>query len=414
VGWKTVRLGDVCIFENGDRGKNYPGRKAFVEKGVPFINAGHLTDTGIDIDNMDYIPRERFHLLSNGKIQEGDLLFCLRGSLGKFAVVEGLKEGAIASSLVIVRPTERLSRHFLAAYFGGRICANMIEKFENGTAQPNLSAKSLSLFEIPLPPLAEQKRIVAILDEAFEGIGVAVANAEKNLANARELFDNFLNSVFTQKGKGWIEKPLGEIGGDVYTGPFGSLLHKSDYILGGVPLVNPAHIVDGKIVPDEEKTVDASAIALLKNYLLSKGDVVIGRRGEIGRCAVVTAIEEGWLCGTGCFYIRVFKRTNPYFLTHLLRSKRYRESLEALSSGATMLNLSNTSLSELSICLPNLEEQNSIVAKVETLSSRIEDLESIYRQKLDNLADLKQAVLQKAFAGELTAQPEQFLQGAVA
>jgi type I restriction enzyme S subunit len=86
--------------------------------------------------------------------------------------------------------------------------------------------------------------------------------------------------------------------------------------------------------------------------------------------------------------------------------------LEALSSGATMSNLSNTSLSELSICLPNLKEQDSIVAKAEALSSQIEDLESLYRQKLDNLAELKQAILQKAFAGELTAQPEKALQEA--
>jgi type I restriction enzyme S subunit len=206
--------------------------------------------------------------------------------------------------------------------------------------KPGLNRNDVYSIEFAFPPLSEQKRIVAILDEAFEAIAAAVANAEKNLANARELFDNYLNSVFTRNGEGWVEKSLGETGGDVFTGPFGSLLHKSDYIQGGVPLVNPAHIIDGKIVPDAEKTVDASAMARLQNCRLNKGDVIIGRRGEIGRCAVVTAAEEGWLCGTGCFYIRVFRRTNPFFLTHLLRSKPYRANLESLSSGTTMLNLS--------------------------------------------------------------------------
>ena len=179
--WGIVKLGDVCHFENGDRGKNYPGRKAFVDQGVPFINAGHLTIDGLDMVAMNFIPRDRFELLSNGKIRDGDILFCLRGSLGKFAVIDGLKEGAIASSLVIVRPKEMINRYFLAAYFDSHICQNMISKFENGAAQPNLSAKSLSNFEIPLPPLPEQKRIVAILDEAFAGISLSLLQYEMSL-----------------------------------------------------------------------------------------------------------------------------------------------------------------------------------------------------------------------------------------
>ena len=110
--WESTQLGEVCNFENGDRGKNYPGRKAFVDQGVPFINAGHLTNDGLDMDAMNFIPRDRFDLLSNGKVFDGDILFCLRGSIGKFAVVEGLKEGAIASSLVIVRPKEKINRYY--------------------------------------------------------------------------------------------------------------------------------------------------------------------------------------------------------------------------------------------------------------------------------------------------------------
>jgi type I restriction enzyme S subunit len=236
---------------------------------------------------------------------------------------------------MVVKPRDnRVARGFLEYFFRGGID---ISRVITGSAQPQITRQSLAPVVMAFPPLPEQKRIVAILDEAFEGISSAVANAEKNLANARELFDNYLDSVFTHKGEGWVEKTLGEIGGDVFTGPFGSLLHKSGYIQGGVPLVNPAHIIDGKIVPDAEKTVDASATTRLQNYRLNKGDVVIGRRGEIGRCAVVTAGEEGWLCGTGCFYIRVFRRTNPFFLAHLLISKPYRENLESLSSGATML-----------------------------------------------------------------------------
>jgi hypothetical protein len=152
AGWQIRKLGDICSFENGDRGTNYPSRSFQTKEGIPFINAGHLTDGGITIENLNFIPRDHFNLLSQGKIRSGDILFCLRGSLGKFAGVGSLSEGAIASSLVIVRPKERVSDKFVLAYFSSDLCADMINRFKSGTAQPNLSAKSLSKFKIPIPP----------------------------------------------------------------------------------------------------------------------------------------------------------------------------------------------------------------------------------------------------------------------
>jgi type I restriction enzyme S subunit len=159
-GWVEKRFDDFCSFENGDRGTNYPSKSTRTATGIPFINAGHLTDDGLDLETMDYIPRERFNLLSNGKIRQGDILFCLRGSLGKFASVGDLLEGAIASSLVIVRPNKTVLKAFLIAFFRSPLCAAMINRFKNGAAQPNLSAQSLRNFIAPVPPLAEQESIV--------------------------------------------------------------------------------------------------------------------------------------------------------------------------------------------------------------------------------------------------------------
>jgi type I restriction enzyme S subunit len=159
-GWVDKALGDFCSFENGDRGANYPSKSARTASGIPFINAGHLTENGINLQGMDYIPRERFDLLGAGKIRPRDILFCLRGSLGKFASVGDLAEGAIASSLVIVRPDESVLDGFLLAYFRSPLCAEMIGQYKGGTAQPNLSAKSLSRFIAPVPSIIEQQRIV--------------------------------------------------------------------------------------------------------------------------------------------------------------------------------------------------------------------------------------------------------------
>lgn len=148
AGWEAATIGAYCRFENGDRGKNYPGRKAFIPAGVPFVNAGHLGEGLLDLSEMNYIPRNHFERLGSGKIQLGDLLFCLRGTLGKYAVVDNLDEGAIASSLVIVRPNGNLAPSYLGHFFGSPLCSDEIAKNANGAAQPNLSARHPKFAEL--------------------------------------------------------------------------------------------------------------------------------------------------------------------------------------------------------------------------------------------------------------------------
>ncbi len=186
-----LKLGELCKFENGDRGKNYPGRKAFTPTGVPFINAGHLLNGPIDWENMNFIPPEHFNRLSNGKVRRGDLLFCLRGSLGKFGTVDTDEPGAIASSLVIVRPGERLLAEYLAAYFESSKCTQMIEYYGNGTAQPNLSAKSLAAFKIALPDLEDQSRVISAVSEVRQSVEVLL---QANIAKLHD-FDDLRQSL---------------------------------------------------------------------------------------------------------------------------------------------------------------------------------------------------------------------------
>jgi len=195
-GWEEKRLGDFCAFENGDRGSNYPSKSARSATGIPFINAGHLTEDGIELSNMDYIPRERFDLLSNGKIRAGDILFCLRGSLGKFASVGDLDEGAIASSLVIVRPDETVLNEYLVAYFRSSLCTSMINHYKNGAAQPNLSARSLSEFIAPLPPLDDQKLVARELAALRDETQRLTRLYDRKLAALEELKKSLLHQAF--------------------------------------------------------------------------------------------------------------------------------------------------------------------------------------------------------------------------
>ena len=164
-GWEWTRLGHLAGLENGDRSSNYPSKGDFVPVGIPFVNAGHLSNGMIDHSEMNFISAERYNQLRSGKILAGDILYCLRGSLGKMALAQEGDHGAIASSLVIVRRVSGLQAKYAMLYFSSPLAAELIGRFDNGTAQPNLGAADLRKFVVPLPPLAEQARIVAKVEE---------------------------------------------------------------------------------------------------------------------------------------------------------------------------------------------------------------------------------------------------------
>jgi type I restriction enzyme S subunit len=249
--------------------------------------------------------------------------------------------------------------------------------------------------------LNAQQRIVGILDEAFEGIATTKANAEKNLQNARALFESHLELVFTQRGEGWVDKKLGDLAENISTGPFGTMLHKSDYVPDGVPLVNPINIVDSRIVPSSRMMVSKTTRERLRVYVLKPGDVVIARRGEMGRCALVTDDEAGWLCGTGSFFLRLSNLMDGKFFVALFSSRQFRARLENEAVGTTMSNLNHTILNDLPILVPPVAEQRLIMATADELLGDVEQLESIYQRKLDALEELKKSLLHEAFTGAL-------------
>ncbi len=162
-GWPVHPLGVLAEFRNGDRGENYPSKTDFVENGVPFINAGHLQDGAISFAEMNYITRRRFDKLGGGKTKLGDMLYCLRGSLGKSAVVRHEHDSAIASSLVILRPFETLNVDYLHTLLAGHYGRIEVEKYDTGSSQPNLSAASVKKYTIPTPPSDLQSRFGEVL-----------------------------------------------------------------------------------------------------------------------------------------------------------------------------------------------------------------------------------------------------------
>lgn len=164
-GWLDVTIGDVSQLINGDRGKNYPSHSDRVGSGIPFINTGHIDPNGrLNEDRMDFIPRERFDLLRSGKVIPGDILYCLRGSTIGKAARNHYEEGAIASSLIIVRANEGVCQDFLYFFLTSPQGQWLVKSNDNGSAQPNLSGRVLSQCPLRLPPYKEQVVIAHILN----------------------------------------------------------------------------------------------------------------------------------------------------------------------------------------------------------------------------------------------------------
>jgi type I restriction enzyme S subunit len=276
-----------------------------------------------------------------------------------------------------------------------------LQRFATGSGVPTLNRNFVHDELVSVPPLLEQQRIVAALDKAFEGIATSKDHAEKNIQNSRALFESYLQSVFTQRGKGWVDRKLSEVAESISTGPFGTMLHKADYVAEGIPLVNPMNIVGSKIVPSSKMMVNRQTRERLNTYVLKAGDIVIGRRGELGRCALVTKREEGWLCGTGSFFVRLSAAMDGEYFVALFGSQQFRSRLEASSVGTTMSNLNHAILNDLVLPVPPIAEQQRIMKKSREVLSKTQHLAAIYKRKLATLEALKKSLLHQAFTGAL-------------
>ena len=204
--------------------------------------------------------------------------------------------------------------------------------------------------------------------------------------------------------EGWSWFSLSAIAGNIQIGPFGSLLHKADYLVGGTPLVNPSHILCQRIKPDRTLTVGADKLNQLGKYVMHENDIIIGRRGEMGRCAVVTAAEAGWLCGTGSLFVRLLSSMNPHFYSWVLGSQRAKNFLAVSSIGTTMRNLNEGILHRVPVSVCSRHEQDEVFREIERQYSTLDHIETAIDSEITKSASLRQSILKKAFAGQLVAQ----------
>lgn len=399
-GWSYTELASLCKFENGDRGKNYPSRDAFVESGIPVINAGNLDGRKIVEAGLNYITRERYDILGSGKVREGDLLFCLRGSLGKCAIVSNLSEGAIASSLVIVRPSEYLDPNYLLYYFNSSLCATFIEHYNNGTAQPNLSAKSLSKFLIPLASPKEQKRIVKKLDALITRIDTAVVHLQESITLKNSLLQSALDGQFAAITERMTIDSLAEVKG-------GRRLPKGEKLCDEVTEHAYIRVADfndkGSIDLSEIKYISKEIHEQIKRYVITKDDLYISIAGTIGKTGFVPPELDGANLTENAAKL-VIKDKHQLDLSYLYLftlTSDFSTQAGLATKTVAQPKLALTRLSKIEIPMCSLEEQKALVIKIETLKSKIHDAEKVLIEKMEDLKSLKASILDSAFKGEL-------------
>ncbi len=388
-GWEIKKLGDVSDFEGGSQP---PKSKFIFEKRPGYVRFLQIRDFTKD-KNITYIPESK----KNRLCKEDDILIGRYGaSVGK--ILTG-KAGAYNVALMKTKPNLALFEkswfynYLVSDEFQGRL-ANVADR----SAQNGFSKEDIFNFPVPIPPLTVQKRIVGILDEAFEGITTAKANAEKNLQNARAIFESHLQSVFTKPGGGWMEKRLVEIAQEFGRGKSKHRPRNDPKLYGGkYPFVQTGDV--------------SNADHWLTNYSQTYGEVGLDQsrlwpKGTICIAIVgATVGETAILNFEACFPDSVIgiivneKLADNEYVEYLLQS--YKALLKEKGQGTARDNINLGTFENQTFPFPSLKLQKEIVVTLNALHKETQHLESIYQHKLEALEELKKSLLNQAFTGEL-------------
>lgn len=279
----------------------------------------------------------------------------------------------------------------------------------SGTTFKELSATNLKSVELPLPPLEEQKRIVAVLDQAFAALDRAREHAEANLADAGEVFQRSAASLFERISReGVPTETVAEISerrkGSVRTGPFGSQLKHGEFVDEGIHVLGIDNAVHNEFRWGKPRHITEEKYAQLSRYRVFPGDVVITIMGTCGRCAIIPddiplAINTKHLC---CITLDKSKCLPDYLHRYFLLSPKALTYLEAQTKGTVMDGLNMGIIRELPVDLPSLEQQKEVCVRIREMESNTTALMDSYNNNLRDIADLRQSLLQKAFSGQLT------------
>lgn len=395
-GWVVKELAAVSAISYG-----YTESAASECIGPKFLRITDIQEDGVNWDGVPYCKIESDNF-PRYRLASGDIVFARTGATtGKSFLVTNPPEAVFASYLIRLRLLDKaLLPKFVSFFFQTSGYWESIKSGSTGSAQGGFNASKLGALSIPIPPLAKQRCIVDILEEAFHDISVAKTKAEKNLQNAHALFESHLQSFFCRPGKDWVGTALGDVCGFV-RGPFGGSLKKSIFMPDGYAVYEQRHAIHGQF--DEVRYfINEAKFREMKRFELLPKDVIMSCSGTMGRVAIVPiGIKQGIINQALLKLTPSAKILGP-FLKSWMESEAFQDALKEYSGGAAIQNVASVKiLKEVKVPLPSVKEQQKVVDDLDALRKETQHLEAIYDQKLNALEALKKSLLHQAFTGNI-------------
>ena len=381
---ELVKLSEIAKIKAGNVA---PKKDAFTEDGIPFVRAGSLTNllAGESLADLEKIDDGTAQKLRLTLFPAGTVVFAKSGMSCMTGNVYVLpKPCYVVSHLACVIPNGNYAS-YLKHYFRFNRPNRLIEN----PSFPSIKLSKIQGIELRLPSLEESVMQVQVL----ERIESQIEQAKALLTHLDSLVKSRFVEMFGDPCDPGSSSAKSRIDSfcELRIGPFGSALHKEDYITDGHPLVNPSHIIGGAIRLDENLTIDDGKYESLAAYHLLPGDVVLGRRGEIGRCAVVKT--DGLICGTGSMIIRPGQKVRSDYLQRVVSFPSFSHALEANAVGVTMKNLNAKIVGSAEVFLPDLKDQDTFISFV----SQIDKSRFVAQQQVEKLQMLYDSLAQEYF-----------------
>jgi len=388
-GWKKFELSyfvNDFIVPQRDKPKVFDGDIPWCR--IEDFNGIYLSDTKTN----QYVSQKTIVEMGLKVYPINTVIVSCSADLGKCAII---KRPLVSNQTFIgLVPSENLDSKFLYYYMSS--IAKNLNEMASGATIKYLSKKKFQEIVVCFPPLPEQKSIVLILDECFNAIAKAKANAEQNLKNAKELFESYLQGVFEKKGEGWEEKTLKELTTHLGDGLHGTPKYTTD---GDYYFINGNNLTDGAIeFKESTKRVSIDEYNKHKKNLTNR-TVLVSINGTLGNVAFYNG--EKIILGKSACYFNLKENIDKGFVKYVLSSQYFINYAHREATGATIKNVSLKSMREFKVPVPPLKEQQTIVRQLDALRAETQKLEAVYQKKIADLEELKKSILQKAFEGEL-------------
>ena len=401
--WCWVSLSSLVNLYNGDRGVNYPSKKDYVETGIPFINAGAIQDGRLDSSGYNYITQEKYDALRAGKVQIDDILYCLRGSLGKTAIVDFESQGAISSSLCILRASLGVSVKYLYYLLSSDIIVKQQGFAENGSAQPNLSAASVLQYKVPLAPLVEQQRIVDRIESLFAKLDEAKEKAQAVVDGFEDRRAAILHKAFTgELTRSWAEQE--GISLDAWqTKRFDDVAEVKSNLVEPAEYPDFPHIAPDNIEKKTGKLLDYNTVAedavKSSKHRFFAGQILYSKiRPNLSK---VVVIDFDGLCSADVYPIEPRDGVSTKFLWYYMLSDDFVLQASTAGSRSVLPKINQKELSSLTIQITGLKEQEKVVAVLDELFEKEQYAKEAAEQVIDQIDAMKKSILARAFRGEL-------------